>query len=79
MLLPILFYTRMLVYHVCLLFAMTFSEKSEKNLKRGAFFMRNDLPKNGHYIYCAYRTLKDGTRLYAKNYGLKAWRIWVED
>ena len=41
--------------------------------------MRNDLPKNGHYVYCAYRTLKDGTRLYAKNYGLKAWRIWVED
>lgn len=28
--------------------------------------------------YTAYITLKDGTRLYAKNYGLKAFRIWVD-
>lgn len=29
------------------------------------------------YIYCAYITLKDGTRIYARSYGKKAFRIPV--
>ncbi len=70
---------RIIVYHIRLLFAITFSEISEKNLKRRAFFVRNNSSKHGHFIFCAYRRLKDGTILYAKDYGLKAWRIWVDD
>lgn len=27
------------------------------------------------YIFRAWRTNRDGTRLYAKDFGLKAWRI----
>ena len=35
-------------------------------------------PDLGHYIYRPYRTdKKTGAVLWAKNYGLKAWRIWV--
>lgn len=30
------------------------------------------------YIYTAYITLKDGTRIYARDYGKRAFRIWVE-
>lgn len=30
------------------------------------------------YIYTAFITLKDGTRIYAKQYGLKAFRIAVK-
>lgn len=33
----------------------------------------------GHYIFRAYITLKDGTRIYAKNYGKKAFRIFVTE
>lgn len=29
------------------------------------------------WVFRPWRTLKDGTRLYAKNYGKKAWRIPV--
>ena len=37
-------------------------------------------PDQGHYIYRPYRTdKKTGEVLWAKNYGLKAWRIWVAD
>ena len=35
--------------------------------------------KRGHYIFRAYITLKDGTRLYARNYGKRAFCIFVED
>lgn len=31
------------------------------------------------YIYVAYITTKNGQRLYAKQYGKKAFRIWVDD
>ena len=31
----------------------------------------------GHYIFRAWITLKDGTRIYAKNYGKRAFRIWI--
>ena len=34
---------------------------------------------NGHWIYRPYITLKSGKRIYAAWYGLKAFRIWVED
>lgn len=39
--------------------------------------MRNNSSTKGYYVYCTYYTRKDGTRIYAKNYGLKAWRFWV--
>ena len=29
------------------------------------------------YIFTAYITLKDGSRIYAKDYGKRAFRIWV--
>lgn len=31
------------------------------------------------YIYRPYITLKNGQRIFAKNYGKRAFRIWVED
>lgn len=31
------------------------------------------------YIYTAFITTKDGQKLYAKDYGKKAFRIWVDD
>lgn len=31
------------------------------------------------YIFTAYITTKDGRRLYAKQYGMKAFRIWIDD
>lgn len=39
----------------------------------------NNSAKKGRYIFCTYITLKDGTRIYAKNYGKKAFRIFIED
>ena len=33
--------------------------------------------ENVRYIYRAYITLKDGTRIYARSYGKKAFRIPV--
>ncbi len=33
--------------------------------------------EKGYWIFRAWRTAKNGERLYAKDYGLKAWRIWV--
>lgn len=31
------------------------------------------------YIFRTYITLKDGTRVYAKQYGKKAFPIWIDD
>ena len=31
--------------------------------------------KPARYIFRTWRTSRDGTRLYAKDFGLKAWRI----
>jgi hypothetical protein len=42
--------------------------------------MKNDnrtVRKGTKLIFRAWRRLPDGTRLYAKDYGLKAWAIWV--
>lgn len=33
----------------------------------------------GHYIYRAWITDKNGNRIYAKAYNKKAFRIWVPD
>lgn len=30
------------------------------------------------YIFRAWITTKDGTRIYAKNYGKRAFKIWVD-
>ncbi len=30
------------------------------------------------WIYTAYVTQKDGTRVYARDYGKRAFRIWVD-
>ncbi len=35
--------------------------------------------KRGYYIFCTYYTRKDGTRVYARDYGKKAFRIFIED
>ena len=32
---------------------------------------------SGYYIYTKYITLKDGSRIYAEQYGKRAFRIWV--
>lgn len=31
------------------------------------------------YIYRTYITLQNGQRIYAKQYGIKAFRFWVDD
>lgn len=33
----------------------------------------------GHYIFRAWRTDKDGNRIYAKTYGKRAFKIWIPD
>lgn len=41
------------------------------------FFMLNSKDEHIEYIFTAYITKKDGTRVYAKSYGKKAFRIPV--
>lgn len=41
--------------------------------------MENDEKKDGHWIYTAYITTKSGYRIYAKQKGKRAFRIWVSD
>lgn len=42
--------------------------------------MRKRNSKKGHYIFRAsIRHPKTGKRIYARQYGLKAFKIWVED
>jgi hypothetical protein len=36
-------------------------------------------PAGYHYVYTAYITLKNGRRIYASSYGLKAFAILVRD
>lgn len=38
---------------------------------------KRTLRKGRKLIFRAWRTLPDGKRLYAKDYGLKAWAFWV--
>ena len=35
--------------------------------------------ENGHYIFTTVITLRNGRRIYAWQYGLKAFRIFVKD
>ncbi len=39
--------------------------------------MQESNAKKGYYVFCTYYTRKDGTRVYAKDYGLKAWRFFI--
>ena len=39
--------------------------------------MKNVEEQSGHYIYRTFFTRKDGTRVYAKQYGKKAFRFWI--
>ena len=32
---------------------------------------------SGYYLYTKYITLKNGARIYAEQYGKRAFRIWV--
>lgn len=36
-----------------------------------------DKSSNGYYIFRTWITSKDGERIYAKDHGKKAFRIWV--
>ncbi|HNO79622.1 MAG TPA: hypothetical protein PKN33_16350 [Phycisphaerae bacterium] len=33
----------------------------------------------GHWIFVAFITLRNGKRIFASSYGLKAFKIWVKD
>lgn len=35
--------------------------------------------ENGHYIYRTFYTRKDGVRVYARQYGKRAFRFWIAD
>ena len=35
------------------------------------------VPKGKRLIFRAWKILKDGTKIYARDYGYKAWPIWV--
>lgn len=53
----------------------SFSDLSEKNLKsKEECVMKEEYT----YIFVAYITLKNGKRLYARNYGKRAFRIRVK-
>ena len=41
--------------------------------------MNDVIPEGFHYEFVAFITLKDGRRIYAKNYGKRAFRILVKD
>ncbi len=41
--------------------------------------MKKDSTQSFHYVYVAFITLKNGKRIYAKNYGKRAFRIRVKD
>ncbi len=41
--------------------------------------MNVSVPDGYHYIYVAFITLRNGKRLYARNYGKRAFRILVKD
>jgi len=42
--------------------------------------MKTGNPKgqNGHWGYTAYITLRNGRRIYASQYGKRAFRIWIK-
>lgn len=38
-----------------------------------------DRTQKGHWVYTTHITLRNGRVIYAADYGLKAFRIWVTD
>jgi len=48
------------------------------NREKGVTPLKNQAPPGYRWIFVAWITLKDGTRLYARDYGKKAFRILVK-
>lgn len=40
---------------------------------------KTDSNSRGYYIFRAWRTDKDGNRIYAKTYGKRAFKIWISE
>lgn len=56
-----------------------FSNSFRKNLlEKGVLALNSYVNSSKRYIFTAYITRKDGTRIYARQYGLKAFRIPVK-
>lgn len=47
--------------------------KSSGNIRRTSM----EQSKDGYYIFRTWITSKDGERIYAKDHGKKAFRIWI--
>lgn len=61
------------------LFSRCFSESFRKNLlKKEVLALKNSANSSKKYVFTTYITRKDGVRIYAKEYGLKAFRILVK-
>ena len=45
--------------------------------RQGSLFPE-DIPSGKRLIFRPYRTLPNGKVLWARNYGLRAWPIWVD-
>ena len=55
-----------------------FSNLFRKNLlKKGVLALKSSTNSSKRYVFTAYITRKDGTRIYASHYGLKAFRFPV--
>ena len=59
-------------------FFHSFSKKFRKHLMgKGVLALKSSSNSSKRYIFTAYITRKDGTRIYASQYGLKAFSIPV--
>ena len=67
----------LLLYHLALLFASKSEIRFGNVCKKGGMHMKVDLPSDDEYIFTAYITVK-GKRIYASQYGLKAFYIRVK-
>ena len=60
-------------------FFHSFSKSFRKHLMgKGVLALKSTSNSSERYIFTAYITRKDGTRIYARQYGLKAFRIPVK-
>lgn len=76
--LPILILTNLSITYAKTFFNL-FSNMFRKNLfEKGVLALNNSMNSSKKYIFTAYITRKDGTRIYARQYGLKAFRIPVK-